>query len=219
MATITKLKSYIELGYKAADCVEKTILSPGARLVLPTGSTPLSMYKELVSRKLDWSTITTYNLDEYLNNKNPEQAYSFYMNKFFFKYINISKINFPNKTNISKKNNYGYCVDLCILGIGANGHIAFNEPGSSFDSETRIVNLSEQTRKDNSRFFSSINEVPKQAITMGLKTIMSSKKVLLLAKGKKKEMILKKAFYEEITEKIPASILQKHKNLTIYYCD
>jgi glucosamine-6-phosphate deaminase len=110
-------------------------------------------------------------------------------------------------------------IDLCILGIGSNGHIAFNEPGSSFKSRTRVVNLSEQTIKDNSRFFNSIDDVPTQAITMGLGTIMESKKIILMASGDDKLNILNVAMNGEVTEDVPASILQTHNNVEVYYCD
>jgi glucosamine-6-phosphate deaminase len=110
-------------------------------------------------------------------------------------------------------------IDLCILGIGSNGHIAFNEPGSSFKSRTRVVDLSEQTIKDNSRFFDSIDDVPKQAITMGLGTIMESKMIVLMANGDHKLNILNIAMNGEVTETVPASILQNHDNAEVYYCD
>jgi glucosamine-6-phosphate deaminase len=110
-------------------------------------------------------------------------------------------------------------LDLTILGIGTNGHIAFNEPGSEFGSTTRVVNLSQQTITDNSRFFDSIDQVPTQAITMGLHTIMKSRQVLLIAQGQNKLDILKKALWEKVTTEIPASILQFHPNLRVFYCD
>jgi glucosamine-6-phosphate deaminase len=110
-------------------------------------------------------------------------------------------------------------IDLCILGIGTNGHIAFNEPGSSFLSRTRVVNLDEQTIQDNSRFFGSVEDTPKQAITMGLGTIMESKRIVLMAQGKHKKEILDRAMFGEITEDIPASILQTHNNMEAFYCD
>jgi glucosamine-6-phosphate deaminase len=110
-------------------------------------------------------------------------------------------------------------IDLCILGIGSNGHIAFNEPGSSFKSRTRVVNLSEQTIKDNSRFFDSVDDVPTQAITMGLETIMESKKIVLMANGVNKLNILNVAMNGDVTEKVPASILQIHDNVEVYYSE
>jgi glucosamine-6-phosphate deaminase len=147
----------------------------------------------------------------------------------FFNRINI----YPNSCHFPDRNTQWYedkiagtmgggtgsGIDLCILGIGTNGHVAFNEPGSSFDSRTRVVDLSEQTREDNSRFFDSINDVPTQAITMGLGTIMESKRIILIANGLKKKSILNQAILGVITEDIPASILQKHKNVEVYYCD
>ena len=108
---------------------------------------------------------------------------------------------------------------MCILGIGTNGHIAFNEPGSSFLSRTRVVNLDEQTIQDNSRFFGSVEDTPKQAITMGLGTIMESKKIVLMANGDHKLNILNVAMNGEVTEDVPASILQNHENVKVYYCE
>ena len=108
-------------------------------------------------------------------------------------------------------------IDLCILGIGSNGHIAFNEPGSSFKSRTRVVDLDEQTIQDNSRFFDSVDDVPKQAITMGIGTIMESKKIILMASGDHKKDILEKALNGKVTEDVPASVLQTHKNVEVYY--
>jgi glucosamine-6-phosphate deaminase len=110
-------------------------------------------------------------------------------------------------------------IDLCILGIGSNGHIAFNEPGSSFKSRTRVVDLSEQTIQDNSRFFGSVDDVPKQAITMGLATIMESKRIVLMVNSVDKLNILNVAMDGEVTESVPASILQRHNNVEVYYCD
>jgi glucosamine-6-phosphate deaminase len=221
---INVLKSYKELSSTVADIVGTQIKEhPLTKLGLPTGSTPLGMYEELVNRELDWSSVITFNLDAYLMNITRPQSYQSYMRKNLFDRTNIYPDNshfpfrpfsaFENKIVDSKG------IDLCILGIGSNGHIAFNEPGSSFDSRTRVVELSEQTREDNLRFFDSINDVPKQAITMGLGTIMESKRIILIANGLKKKSILNQAILGVITEDIPASILQKHKNVEVYYCD
>ena len=221
MSKIKKINSYRELGYNVADIVEYTLTLPEPKLILPTGSTPLSLYKELVSRQLDWSTTTTYNLDEYVDNTIQDQSYRYFMMENLFKHINMNDDNiyFPGDTAVWPDLSYGTEVDLCLLGIGGNGHIAFNEPGSSFDSETRMVDLNEETIKDNSRFFPTIDEVPTQAVTMGLKPIMSSKKIVLMANGKHKKDILEQAMYGNITEDIPASILQNHKNVKVYYSD
>ena len=210
---ITVLKNYSELSSTIADIVEKTIQDDLydlekrelTKFILPTGSTPLGLYEELVKRKLDWGMVTTFNLDEYIINPNHEQSYP-------------GMCNFPDRNTQAYEDKINE-IDLCILGIGTNGHIAFNEPGSSFDSETRVVDLDEQTIEDNSRFFDSVDDVPKQAITMGLKTIMKSKKIVLMANGVHKYKILNVAMNGGITEKVPASILQKHKNVEVYYCD
>ncbi len=215
------LKNYWELGSVVSDIVEHTLTLPEPKLVLPTGSTPISLYKELVNRDLDWSTTTTFNLDEYVDNTIQDQSYRYFMMENLFKHTNMydDNIYFPGDTAVWPDLSYGTGVDLCILGIGGNGHIAFNEPGSSFDSETRMVDLTEETIKDNSRFFPTIDDVPTQAVTMGLKPIMSSKKIVLIANGKHKLNILNVAMNGEQTESVPASILQSHKNVEIYYCD
>lgn len=217
---ISKCKSYKDLSNLVADVVEHILALPEPKLILPTGSTPIGLYKELVNRQLDWSTTTTFNLDEYIINPNHPQSYHSFMKKHLFDRINI----YPNNCNFPNRNTQAYEdiiseVDLCILGIGSNGHIAFNEPGSSFDSVTRVVDLTEETIKDNSRFFPTIEDVPTQAITMGLKSIMSSKKIIIMANGKHKKNILEQAMYGDITEDIPASILQTHTNMEAFYCD
>jgi glucosamine-6-phosphate deaminase len=221
---INTLKSYKELSSTVADIVEYQIQEqPLSKLIFPTGSTPLGMYKELVSRELDWSDVITFNLDEYLMNPDHPYSYHSFMRKNLFDRINIypDHYHFPYRPTLSFEDtmyaNKG--IDLCILGIGSNGHIAFNEPGSSFKSKTRVVDLSEQTIQDNSKYFDSIDDVPKQAITMGLGTIMESKKIILMANGNHKLNILNVAMNGEVTEDVPASILQKHKNVEVYYCD
>jgi glucosamine-6-phosphate deaminase len=221
---IKLLKDYEKLSSLVAIIVATQIKEhPQSKLVLPTGSTPLGMYKELVRRKLDWSLVTTFNLDEYIMNPDHPYSYHSYMRKNLFDRINIYPDNchFPFRPTLSfeDKMNVNKGIDLCILGIGSNGHIAFNEPDSSFKSRTRVVDLDEQTIQDNSRFFDSIDDVPEQAITMGLGTIMESKKIILMANGKHKLNILKVAMNEEVTEDVPASILQKHNDVEVFYCD
>jgi len=221
---INVLKSYNELSSTVADIVETQIKEhPLSKLALPTGSTPLGMYDELVNRKLDWKSVITFNLDVYLMNINLPQSYQSYMRKNLFDRTNIYPDNshFPFRpfSGFEDKIEGSKGIDLCILGIGTNGHIAFNEPGSSFKTRTRVVNLSEQTIKDNSRFFDSIEDVPTQAITMGLGTIMESKKIILIASGDHKLNILNVAMNGEVTKTVPASILQRHKDIEIYYCD
>ena len=221
---INVLKNYEELSSTVADIVEQQLKEhPLSKLVLPTGSTPLGMYKELVSRELDWSLVITFNLDVYLMNVDHPESYQSYMKKNLFDKTNIypdhSHFPFRPTSVFEDKMDGSMGIDLCILGIGSNGHIAFNEPGSSFLSRTRVVDLDEQTIQDNSRFFDSVDDVPKQAITMGLGTIMESKRILVMAQGKKKKGILDKAMFGKITEKIPASILQIHDNMEAFYCD
>ena len=220
---IKVLKDYKELSYTVADIVEYQLQEqPLSRLILPTGSTPLGLYKELVNRELDWSAVMTYNLDVYIMNPDHPQSYQTFMKENLFNKINIypSNCQFPDRNvQLYEERLKGIPVDLCILGIGSNGHIAFNEPGSSFDSRTRVVHLDEQTIQDNSRFFDSVDDVPTQAITMGLGTIMDSKKIVLMANGEHKLNILNVAMNGEVTEDIPASILQNHDNVKVFYCD
>lgn len=224
-ALFRKVGSYEKLSQLAALEVKKKIQKGyKVNLGLPTGGTPIGMYKELVNDShLDWWNVTTFNLDEYEGiDPNHSESYENFMNRNLFDHIDIDRFNvwFPSLEKVYDDviDNMGG-LDLTILGIGTNGHIAFNEPGSPFDSKTRIVDLDKQTIEDNARFFNSIEEVPTKAITMGLDTIMKSKEILLIAQGKKKLDIIQKAMFGDITEDIPASILQKHDNLTILYCE
>jgi len=221
---IRKVGSYDEMSKIVALHVKRFIgNSQIGVLGLPTGGTPLGMYKELRQDfRLDWSKVATFNLDEYVGiDKDHPESYKNYMYRNLFSHIDIdeNKVHFPDGEQYDSRIAYFGGLDFTVLGIGNNGHIAFNEPGSSFESTTRLVDLDERTISDNSRFFNSIDEVPKQAWTMGLKTIMDSKEIFLIAQGKSKWEIIREAFYGEITEKVPASILQKHKNLTVLYCD
>lgn len=224
-ALFRKVENYERLSQLAALEIKKKIQKGNqVNLGLPTGGTPIGMYKELVNDShLDWWNVTTFNLDEYMGiDPNHSESYKNFMNRNLFDHIEIDTFNvwFPDQTKDYDEMIDGFGgLDLTILGIGTNGHIAFNEPGSPFDSKTRVVDLSQQTIEDNARFFNSIDEVPTQAITMGLDTIMKSKEILLIAQGKKKLEIIQKAMFGDITEDIPASILQQHENLTILYCE
>ena len=196
-------------------------------LLLPTGSTPLRLYELLAEMveagKLGFSEAITFNLDEYLGIQegNPESYHSFMWKNFFGK-IDIKKAN-VHIPNSNPENAEAFCreyekkiartgIDLAVLGIGENGHLGFNEPGTPFSSGTHVAELSKSTIKANRRFFASEKDVPKKAITAGLKTIMQAKKVMLLAFGKKKARAVKEALEGKISEKVPASILQKHRN-------
>ena len=201
-------------------------------LGLATGSTPEGVYALLVEAykqgKVSFKDVTTFNLDEYvgLADSHP-QSYRYFMNNHLFLHvdINLDKTHVPGNKgdendlsvydeNIKKHGG----IDLQLLGIGSNGHIAFNEPGTPFDSKTHIVTLKESTIKDNSRFFNSIDEVPTSSITMGLDSIMNAKKIILMAFGKNKAEAICKMFTKDANVDLPASILQKHDNVTIY-CD
>lgn len=189
------------------------------------------MYKEIINiyknQKMDFSKARTFNLDEYygLNRENP-QSYYYYMMNNLFNHVNIDKnnINIPNgmADNIEieckeyeRKIDKAGGIDLQILGIGVNGHIGFNEPNISFESETHLVNLNEKTIESNSRFFSSKEEVPTKAISVGIKSIIHSKKIILLACGSAKSDAVSKTINGKINPNIPASILQLHRDVVV----
>jgi len=216
-------KNYREMSKKAAEEVAQAIQNkPNLILGLASGSTVIELYKILVEKsqkgELDFSQVTTFNLDEYVGT----QIYHSFMREHLFSKINIKKENTffppedPAKTEIFEQliQDKGG-IDLQILGLGLNGHIAFNEPGSSFESRTRIVNLTQTTLSDNAKFFSDPSHIPGQAVTLGIADIMEAKKILLLASGKEKSQIVSKALKGPVTEEIPASILQKHPDVTV----
>lgn len=216
-------KSKKESINKAASIISSTIKKkPKSILGLATGNTVIPLYKELVKKykknEINFSKVSTFNLDEYSNlNENDKKSFHYFMNKYFFNHVNISKknIHFPgsNSEKYEKEIKKSGGIDLQILGIGHNGHVGFNEPGSSFHSKTRKIKLSGDTRKFNSKFFRLSKNIPKHAFTMGIKTIMNSKKIILLAFGKEKAEAIAKTIHGKITTKVPASILRKHKNV------
>ncbi len=229
-------KNYEELSLKAAGIIASQIqLKPNCVLGLATGSTPIGTYKNLVKwyneGLLDFSKVTSVNLDEYygLTGDN-DQSYRYFMNDNLFNHVNIDK----NKTYVpcgtcedveAECTAYDNLVeslggtDIQLLGIGHDGHIGFNEPDDCFTAPTHRVELDPQTIEANARFFASIDDVPRSAITMGMKSIMCAKKVLLIASGKDKQEILKKSLYGPITPSVPASILQVHPDLTVIECE
>lgn len=229
---IYRAKDYNDMSRKAANLISAQILlKPNCVLGLATGSTPLGTYRQLVERynqgDLDFSEITTVNLDEYkgLTHDN-SQSYYYFMNENLFSKINInkSKVFLPDgtepdsETACQKYNEILHAVgviDLQLLGLGHNGHIGFNEPADFFTTETHCITLSERTIQANARFFATAEEVPRQAYTMGIKTIMSTEKVLVVISGEDKADIVKKAFFGPITPQVPASILQLHRNAVI----
>ncbi|MFV0519522.1 MAG: glucosamine-6-phosphate deaminase [Lachnospirales bacterium] len=223
---------YEAVSKKAAQLIGAQVtLNPKSILGLATGSSPEGMYKNLVEMYkndiIDFSDVVTFNLDEYLSlPPNNEQSYAYYMNKHLFNHINISRQNIYIPSGIDKniektcsdydKSIFEYKkIDLQILGIGTNGHIGFNEPDVHFEAGTHLVNLDQKTIEANSRFFDDINDVPKQAISMGIRNIMQSKKVVLIATGESKIEAINKMLFEEITPNLPASILQVHNDFTL----
>jgi|LSQX01.1.fsa_nt_gb glucosamine-6-phosphate deaminase len=227
-------KDYKEISQEASRIIKNLVnKKPDTTLGLATGSTPLELYKELVrlnkDKELSFCNVKTFNLDEYygINSSHP-QSYRYYMKTNLFDHIDINQNNtFIPKGDLNIKEVAQYCqlyektiieaggIDLQILGIGGDGHIAFNEPGSSFKSRTRLVALDKQTIQDNSRFFTDIKEVPRFAISMGIGTILEAKEILFLATGKNKAEIVAKALEGPITSMVPASVLQLHPKITI----
>lgn len=209
----------------------QVIMKPDCVLGLATGSTPVGTYEELIRRyeqgDLDFSRVHSINLDEYrgLAGDN-DQSYRYFMNTHLFDSINIDKKNTYVPDGLepdSEKACRDYeeiikahgGVDLQILGLGHNGHIGFNEPGSTFEKETHCVTLSETTRQANARFFSSMDEVPTEAYTMGIGSIMQAKKIAVIVTGEGKREIVKKAFLGPITPEVQASVLQLHNDVIL----
>ncbi len=230
------VKSYDELSVKAANIIaSQIIMKPNCVLGLATGSSPVGTYKELIKKcnagELDFSTVTSVNLDEYVGlNGDHDQSYRYFMNTNLFDHVNIDKAKTAVPSGISDDldaEGAAYDkhiadlggIDLQLLGIGLDGHIGFNEPADVFVKETHVVDLHESTIEANARFFESIDDVPKKAITMGMGAIMNAKKVLLVANGANKKDILEKAFFGPITPQVPASILQLHPDVTVIYSE
>ncbi len=229
---IIRAKDYNDMSRKAANIISaQIIMKPHCVLGLATGSTPIGIYEQLVEwykkGDLDFSEVTTLNLDEYKGiARENEQSYYYFMNEKLFSKVNIN----PERTFLpdgmepdSSKACADYNriieeaggVDLQLLGLGHNGHIGFNEPGMAFEARTHCVNLTESTMKANQRFIASADEVPRQAYTIGIKTIMQAKKIMVVASEEDKAAIVKEAFWGTITPKIQASVLQLHNDVTL----
>ena len=217
---------------KAANIISaQVIMKPDCVLGLATGSTPIGLYQQLVAwyekGDLDFSEVRTVNLDEYkgLSREN-DQSYYYFMHHNLFDHVNLPAEN-SHLPNGMEPDSDRECrryselirsmggVDLQLLGIGHNGHIGFNEPGDAFDNDVHCVNLTQSTIEANKRFFASADDVPKQAYTMGIKTIMQAKKILIVASGEDKADIVRAAFFGPITPKVPASVLQLHNDVTL----
>ena len=232
---IYKTKNYEEMSKKAAHIIaSQVILNPDCVLGLATGSTPVGTYKNLIewynNGDLDFSQITSCNLDEYRGlSGEHDQSYRYFMNHNLFDHVNIRKecTYVPDgleEDSDKAARDYDQIIadqggiDLQLLGLGHNGHIGFNEPADEFPKGTHVVDLTESTIQANKRFFASEADVPRQAYTMGIGTIMRAKKILLVASGEGKADIIAKAFTGPITPEVPASILQLHNDVTVV-CD
>lgn len=229
---LIKVKDYNEMSKRACSfIIEKVNNMEKPVLGLATGSTPEGLYQNLIEKyqkqEVTFDHVQTFNLDEYVGlKKDDPNSYDYYMNENLFKHIGIPReqTHLPSgdaadlsqealqyESLIQEAGN----IDVQILGLGLNGHIGFNEPGTQFSSRTHIVQLDESTRNANARFFPTIEDVPKQAITMGIDTIMQSKMIVLLVSGEKKANALSQLIDGEVTEAFPASILQTHSNVMI----
>ncbi|MCH3987679.1 MAG: glucosamine-6-phosphate deaminase [Lachnospiraceae bacterium] len=225
-------RDYQDLSRKAANIISaQVIMKPDCVLGLATGSSPIGAYKQLVEwyekGDLDFSEVRTVNLDEYkgLTGDNKE-SYRYFMNTNLFDHVNIDKAN-TNVPNGMAKNVEAECrrynelirslggIDLQLLGIGRNGHIGFNEPEEAFEKETHVVALTQSTIDANSRLFDDPDDVPRYALTMGIKSIMQARRVLLIASGEDKADAIHKSLFGPVTPQVPASILQMHNNLTV----
>lgn len=229
---IIKANDYNDMSRKAANIISaQVIMKPDCVLGLATGSTPLGTYANLIEwykkGDLDFSGVSSVNLDEYRGlTADNDQSYRYFMKTNLFDKINIdqSRTHVPNgmeedsdkacldHDNIIKELGG---IDLQLLGLGLNGHIGFNEPAADFPKGTHCVDLTQSTIEANSRFFASIDEVPTQAYTMGIQSIMLAKKILIIASGANKAEIIAKAFLGPVTPEVPASILQMHPDVTL----
>jgi len=231
MFKIFVYKTYEEVSQKAFETLIDIIkVDHPVTLGLATGSSPIGLYNRLVEdhvkNKTSYRHVTTYNLDEYVDlPKGHLQSYLTFMNQHLFDYIDCPRhqIHMPSVHSDDLKHEadaYSAAVlaakmDVLVLGIGSNGHIGFNEPGTSFSSTTHVVGLKEETRKDNARFFSSLDEVPRYAVSMGITEIMSAKKIVLIATGNKKALAVKEMIHGKIREEVPCTILQKHPEVIL----
>lgn len=231
---IIKVNSYEEMSQKASEILQKQLLEKqNSVLGLATGSTPIGLYEHLIELnkegKISFKDVVTFNLDEYVGlERTHNQSYYYFMQEQLFKHVDIKEENIHIPSGVAEDLE-AECkryeeqlkalgpVDLQILGVGVNGHIGFNEPGTDFSSRTHIVELDQSTREANARFFNNIDEVPTHAITMGIQSIMDSKKILLLAFGESKKDAIERLLSGEVTEDLPVSVLNKHSNVTVIY--
>lgn len=217
---ITLFEDYNQMSeYVTAVIGDMIVENPKLNIGLPTGETPIGFYRNIIQTELDWGSVKTFNTDEYvgLSENHPESSYM-YMKRKLFLHTNINEknIHFPdgNMDNIIQKFNG---LDVTLLGVGTNGHVGYNEPGSSHTSPTRRVKLSPSTIEKKSKLFNE-GDLPKWVFTMGMKTIRQSKKIIVIANGSEKWDIIDKCFNGPISKDLPASILQLHPNVEVLYC-
>lgn len=222
----------IEAMYQSvADVYIQAIQSkPNIVLGLATGTTPIPLYKNLIkayqNKQISFKDVTTFNLDEYVGlDKNHPASYAFFMKDQLFNHvdINLSQTHIPSgslgiKEAIAtfQKEFDAHHIDIQLLGLGSNGHIGFNEPGTSFQTTTHQTTLAQSTIEDNARMFDDQSQVPTRSITMGIKDIMKAEKIILIATGQQKSQAVYEMIHGPVDEKLPASILQKHKNVVVY---
>lgn len=223
MKVIT-VKNQLEGAKIGFDLLKEAMDNGSKTLGLATGSTPVEFYNQIVKSDLDFSDMTSVNLDEYVGlDGSDEQSYRYFMSKHLFNEKPFKENFLPNgkaadleaETKAYDQIIAEHPIDFQILGIGQNGHIGFNEPGTSFEETTHVVDLQESTIKANARFFENEEDVPRQAISMGIASIMAAKSIVLMAYGESKAEAIKGMVEGEITEDMPASILQKHADVVV----
>lgn len=228
---IIVVKDYQAMSDLGAEIIANTIkANPSCTLGLATGSSPIGTYQNLVkayeNKEISFKDVKTYNLDEYCGiSRSHPQSYYYFMHDNLFNHVDICEenVHIPMISNTSLEEDCkayntmlnNTSIDLQLLGIGGNGHIGFNEPGTPFNQETFIVKLTDKTRQDNQRFFNSIDEVPTHAITMGISNIMKAKKILMLISGANKADTVVRLLSGEVTTDFPASILNEHPDVTV----
>lgn len=223
MKVIT-VKNQVEGGQVAFDILKEKLAAGAKTLGLATGSTPIELYKAMVASDLDFSELTSINLDEYVGlAPENDQSYRYFMNEHLFNHKPFKATYVPDglaEDLVASTVAYDDLIaanpiDVQVLGIGRNGHIGFNEPGTPFDRTTQVVDLAPSTIEANARFFESIDDVPRQAISMGIASILKSKTLLLLAFGEEKADAISKMVNGEVTTDLPASILQTHDDVIV----
>lgn len=218
------VKDQVEGGKVAFDLLKEALASGAKTLGLATGSSPLEFYRQIRASGLDFSNVTSINLDEYVGlSPDSEQSYHYFMAEQLFNHKPFKATYIPNglaKDLQEAVDAYNrmieeHPIDFQILGIGRNGHIGFNEPGTAFTSKTHVVDLDDSTIEANARFFEDKSQVPRQAISMGIASIMSAKQIVLMAYGAEKADAIEKTVHGTVTEEVPATVLQNHANVTL----